>query len=69
MARQVDFYTLRNLYDNLMYDGFYRPGEAHMTALRLVHQDLYDEIRGTEADCSDDDSRVAAFLRAIGYFE
>lgn len=64
----VDYYALRNTYENLMYRGEQRQGQALMNALWRVHPDLYNEIHGTDADCFYDDSKVPAFYKRIGYW-
>jgi hypothetical protein len=62
----IDHMAMRNTYDELMYDGFRRQGEALMLALLLVHPDIHKRIVGTVTDCTYEDSKVPLFYKRLG---
>ena len=42
-----------------------RVGEAYMNALSELDAELYDDIKGTSADCYDNDNKVTTFIRSL----
>ncbi len=46
-----------------------RVGEAYMNALKELDEKIYNEVRGSSADCYDNDNKVTTLIRSlnVGY--